>query len=112
MARKKVKVHLGRLPRIIVRPLGKQGAYGLANHPDFVDRHDTKAPEPLIEIDTRTKGRKRLEILLHEAAHIAIPGLTEDTIKVLTRYQARVLHGVGYHADEVEMNENFKGDPA
>lgn len=106
------KIHLGRLPHIVFRRLGRHGAWGLATHPQFAGRGDTKPAVARIEIDTRSRGRKRIEILLHEAAHLAFPGLTEETVTALARYQARILHGLGYHADEVEMNENFKGDSA
>lgn len=103
------KIHLGKMPAVVFKRMAK--FHGRARHPAFIDRTDSKPPTPLIEIDPRTKGRKRIEILLHEAAHLALPGMTEETVAMLARYQARVLHGVGYTADEAEMNENFKEKP-
>lgn len=52
--------------KVKYRKLGKY--YGLAHSTDF------------IEIDERIKGKKHLEILLHESLHILFPSLEEDEI--------------------------------
>jgi hypothetical protein len=48
--------------------LGKQKAWGIAHGRDY------------IEIDERLKGRKHLEILLHECLHIILPQLEEEEV--------------------------------
>ena len=48
--------------------LGKQKAWGIAHGDEF------------IEIDERLKGKKHLEILLHECLHILLPQLTEEEV--------------------------------
>jgi len=52
--------------KVKYRKLGKY--YGLAHSTDF------------IEVDERIKGKKHLEILLHESLHIIFPSLDEDEI--------------------------------
>jgi len=48
--------------------LGKQKAWGIAHGRDY------------IEIDERLKGRKHLEILIHECLHILLPQLDEEEV--------------------------------
>ena len=56
--------------KVIYRKLGKQQAHGICE-----DTH--------IELDSRLKGKKALEILTHEAIHYLFPELTEEeTIKI------------------------------
>lgn len=98
-------VDLRRAPHIVFRKLGRENAYGQARHPDFAV--DERIENPLIEIDPRTKGMKRLEIAAHEALHIANPGATESAVKRGARYIALVLWHLGYRADDEEMLENF-----
>lgn len=52
--------------KVIYRKLGRERAYGQAD--DF------------IELDPRLKGKKHLEILVHEALHCLFPALDEDKI--------------------------------
>lgn len=56
-------------PRIVYRHLGKEWAWGQAHQ----DPND-----PLIEIDPRLGARRHLEVLCHEALHIALPDLVGD----------------------------------
>lgn len=51
------------------RKLGREKAWGLA-HQD----------ENLIEIDPRLKGKKRMEITVHEALHLIFPTLSETDV--------------------------------
>lgn len=59
-------------PKIVERKLGRENAYGQ------VWLH--KNPQ-VIEIDPNLPPRKHLEILCHEAAHIAFPDL-EDEVEI------------------------------
>lgn len=58
-------------PRIIYRYLGKEWAWGQAQ------THG----KPLIEIDPRLGAKRMLEVLCHEALHIALPHLTDHPPK-------------------------------
>ena len=54
--------------KIIYRKLGKEKAYGMASS------------DGIIEIDSRLKGKKHLEILLHELGHLLNPKDSEETV--------------------------------
>jgi len=54
---------------IIYRKLGRERVYGLASKEDGI-----------IEIDERLKGKKHLEILLHEVLHLLYPLDCEEQI--------------------------------
>lgn len=54
--------------KVKYRKLGKHKAWGLANSEGF------------IEIDASLKGKKHLEILLHECCHLLWPEENEDEI--------------------------------
>lgn len=51
---------------ITYRKLGKEKAFGMAHS------------EGVIEIDERLKGKKQLEIIIHESIHILFPRLSEN----------------------------------
>jgi hypothetical protein len=54
-------------PRIVYRKLGKEWCWGQA----------TPYPKrPLIEIDPRLGAKRMLEVVCHEALHVALPHLT------------------------------------
>jgi hypothetical protein len=54
--------------KVLYRKLGKEAAYGICHHDDC------------IEIDSRIKGKKKFEILLHECLHFVNPTDTEEEI--------------------------------
>lgn len=54
--------------KIIYRKLGKEQAYGIASS------------DGVIEIDSRLKSKKHLEVLIHEVMHILQPEDSEDEI--------------------------------
>lgn len=58
-----------KIPKIVYRPLGNEWAWGQAHQ----DPHN-----PLIEIDPRLGAKRHLEVLCHEALHIALPDLVGD----------------------------------
>jgi len=55
--------------KIVYRKLGKEKAWGQAH---IVDQ--------TIEIDPRLKGKKKMEIILHEALHILNPEFSETKV--------------------------------
>jgi len=59
---------------------------------------DAKSPNlrPRVLIDSRLKGRARLETELHEGLHCAFPQMSEETITEVARDLARVVHAIGY----------------
>jgi hypothetical protein len=63
---------------------------------------DSKNPgmKPRVLIDSRLKGRSRLETELHEGLHCAFPQMSEETITEVGRDLARVLHALGYRLVE------------
>ena len=54
--------------KIIYRKLGKEQAYGISSS------------DGIIEIDQRLKGKKHMEILIHEVLHLLNPKDDEKTI--------------------------------
>lgn len=96
------RVDLRRLPTIIRRPLGKERAYGFANHLMHGSAGgDPPDPEwdgsPTVWLDPTYDGtRKGLEVALHEALHLAAPFLYEDVVTATARYQAQLLWHLGY----------------
>lgn len=55
--------------KVIESKLGRNKAWGMAH-----------ADDNIIEIDARLKGKKRLEILIHEALHLLNPDMEEDDV--------------------------------
>lgn len=91
------RTDLRKLPRIIFKKLGQHQAHGMAMAPEMGDN-----VEPTIYIDETERGRHRLYVILHEAAHIAAPGLGEEMIVQITRYQAMVAHHLGYRVEDAK----------
>jgi hypothetical protein len=54
---------------------------------------DPKSPRvrPKILIDSRLKGRKRLEIIIHELIHVSFPTASEDHVTEAARDITRVV---------------------
>lgn len=93
MPRNKVKV--------IWRKLGKEKAWGQAScDPD----------NPLIEIDPRLGAKRRLEVLCHEALHIAMPELYgkkgEATVDRAGKIISKVLWAENYRLVQMDKNNN------
>lgn len=70
--------------KIIYRKLGKEQAYGICSS------------DGIIEIDERLKGRKMLEVLLHELMHYINPMDDEKTIIRKSVTLTKVLWKEGY----------------
>lgn len=60
------------LPKVVFKKLGKQKSWG-------------QYSENLIEIDERLKGKKLLEIHLHELCHWMFPTHSEDEVRKNSR---------------------------
>lgn len=88
-------IDLRKLPPIIIRPLGKHKADGLA----WTDQ--------TLEIDCMLEGRLRLDAIIHEAMHMALPWLPEKYVLRASRYIAKVLWHMKYTADEGEQDGRF-----
>lgn len=90
--RKDGQLDLRKLPKIVVRPLSRHGADGLSAH--YFDHEFDSSPkytEPTIELDVGLKGKKKLEILIHEAMHLAFPWMAEIIVRKGARYLAMIL---------------------
>lgn len=70
--------------KIIYRKLGKEQAYGIASS------------DGLIEIDSSLRGRKLMEITLHEILHLLNPKDDEKTIIRKSVTLTKVLWKEGY----------------
>lgn len=55
--------------RVIEKKLGREQAWGQSCYEDYC-----------IELDERLKGKKRLEITLHEAEHLIHPKMVEERV--------------------------------
>jgi hypothetical protein len=70
--------------KIIYRKLGKEQAYGISSS------------DGVIEIDERLKGKKMMEILIHEVLHLLNPKDDEKTIIRKSVTLTKVLWSEGY----------------
>jgi len=73
--------------KVIWRPLGKEQAWGQAT---------TDPANPVIEIDPRLSPRRELEVLAHEALHIAFPEMSEKEVDRAGKVVSAVLWQENY----------------
>ena len=73
------------------KKLGRHRAYGIA------DEH--------IILDTRLKGKKHLEILIHEALHILFPELTEDEVVTKSILLTNLLWSESYRKTDLDNSQ-------
>jgi hypothetical protein len=66
--------------KVVYRKLGKEKAWGQAH----IDSNT-------IEVDPRLKGRKKMEILIHEAIHLLNPEMSETKVLEQGRKIANLL---------------------
>jgi hypothetical protein len=71
--------------KVIYRKLGKHNVHGFA---------DKKGK--IIEIDERLKGKKLLEILIHEAYHVINPKDSEEEVERKSAILTRLLWDQGF----------------
>lgn len=98
--RKDGGIDLRKLPKIVERPLHRHGADGLAVHLLYTEPGQSPPDEPILEIDTGLSGRVKLETILHEALHLALPALPENAVLKTARYLAMVAWHMGYRERE------------
>ena len=70
--------------KIIYRKLGREQAYGVSSS------------DGIIEIDSRLKSKKHLEVLIHEILHILNPKDSEDMIIKKSVTLTKILWQEGY----------------
>ncbi len=70
--------------KVIYRKLGKEQAYGISSS------------DGVIEIDERLRGKKALEILIHELMHLINPKDCEKTIIRKSIILTKILWQEGY----------------
>ncbi|NBQ16937.1 hypothetical protein EBU24_01330 [bacterium] len=70
--------------KIIYRKLGKEQAYGLSSS------------DGIIEIDSRLKSKKHLEVLIHELLHLLNPKDSEEMIIKKSVTLTKILWKEGY----------------
>lgn len=70
--------------KIIYRKLGKEKAHGIASS------------DGVIELDSRLKGKKHLEILLHELGHLTNPQDSEEQVIKKSVTLCKILWQEGY----------------
>ena len=70
--------------KIIYRKLGKEQAYGISSS------------DGVVEIDARLKGKKHMEILIHEVLHLLNPKDDEKTIIRKSVTLTKILWNEGY----------------
>lgn len=79
--------------KIIYRKLGREKAHGMASS------------DGVVELDERLKGKKHLEILIHEILHLCYPRSSEDTIVKHSVTLTRILWKEGYRRIDQKEDE-------
>jgi hypothetical protein len=78
--------------KVVIRPLGKERAWGLAH-----------IGENLIEIDPKIKGYRFLLYLLHEHFHLKHPDWSETKVVKESRKTARFLWDNGFRKTDLKV---------
>lgn len=73
------------------KKLGRHRAYGIADE--------------YITLDTRLKGKKHLEILIHEALHILFPELSEDEVVTKSILLTNLLWSESYRKTDLDNSQ-------
>lgn len=79
--------------KVIYKKLGRNKVYGFANC-----GHDE------IEIDSRLKGKKLLEIIIHESLHLLIPEAEEEEIVQKSVILTNTLWHEGYRRIDADTS--------
>ena len=83
--------------KIIYRKLGKEQAYGIASS------------DGIIEIDSRLKSKKHLEVLIHECMHLLNPKDSEQMVIKKSVTLTKILWQEGYRRiDQSTDHEPFQ----
>jgi hypothetical protein len=79
--------------KIIYRKLGREKAHGMASS------------DGIVELDERLKGKKHLEILIHEVLHLLYPRNSEETIVRNSVTLTRILWKEGHRRIDQKEDE-------
>lgn len=77
----------------------RHGADGLAWQLLHTGPGEDVVDKPKIEIDSRLKGRQRLETIIHEAMHLAFPWMMEYAVAKAARYIAMIVWHMEYRTE-------------
>lgn len=80
--------------KVVYKKLGRDRVWGYAHMGDG-----------LIELDERLRGKKHLEILVHEAMHLLLPEAEEDEVVRLSVELTLLLWSQGYR--RIDGDEDF-----
>lgn len=97
---KKGTIDFRKIPRIVYRPLLKHGAEGMATQLLHTDEGHEPRAGPLIEVDSRLTGRRKLDTEIHELLHLACPWMPEFAVRRTATYLAMVLWHLGYRQEK------------
>ena len=86
---------------MVFRPLGRHQAHVCPSRPDM---------QGLIELDPRLRGRRLLEVAIHEMLHQLFPGMEEEDVRRAGRWVALSLWAWGVRLDEDDMKAIVGGD--
>lgn len=86
--------------KLIYKKLGREKAYGMADS------------DGVIYIDTRVKGKKHLELVIHECLHILYPMDSEEAIVDKSVTLCKILWKEGYrrvdNSNDVPLQDGSK----
>lgn len=86
--------------KVIYKKLGREQAHGIAES------------DGIVYIDPRLKGKKHLEILLHECSHLLNPDDSEETIVEKSVTLCKILWKQGYrrvdNSNDVPLQDGSK----
>lgn len=75
----------------VVRKSLDEGTHGLTTSPD--------TPEPTLLVDSKLRGRTRLETEIHEALHACFWDMSEEAVDETANSLALFLWKIGYRLD-------------
>ena len=86
----------GKHIKVVHRKLGRERAWGIAD--DF------------IELDVRLKGKKHLEVLLHEALHVLFPAMSENEVIDKSIILTNTLWGESYRRIDNDCSQPMQSE--
>lgn len=90
---------MNKVKKIVYKKLGRKQAWG-----------EAYAEDGIIYIDSRCKGIKELEIIIHEASHIVQPYLAEEAIQEIGVELTRILWETGFRKVDNDTSQPLQGE--
>lgn len=90
-------------PKIVERKLGREWAWGIATF----NSHDRRR-SPVVEVDPRLSPRRHLEVMTHEALHLALPHLTATGNKADDAKGEREIDRIGKAVSSLLWDANYR----